>query len=112
MTFTPSQNAVCQVSLDGSIETGNGGAGDAYGVAEHTSAGDEQADDSNVLTTPGDYAGTGGGSENAASLSRSRIIPVQAGTTYTFEMWIEPTFVGANGGGTASFNMDYVCFAT
>jgi hypothetical protein len=88
MTFTPSQNAVCQVNTDLAI---NGGS-IQYGIGEYTAASENQSvDETGVMMT------TNG--------ARSRLVNVTAGTTYTFEIWVQ-----SSGTGTAFFDEDYICY--
>lgn len=81
MTFTAASDGVCLVTLDGAVLRNSGnGAKVQYGVAVE-SGGSNPAfvGQHNITTTLGDFSGT----NDAANLGRTVLVPVQAGQTYT-----------------------------
>ena len=106
LTFAPTQDAQCQVELDG-VYVGNasGSAYVQYGIGEHTSSGDQSVDSSQLTTVAGDNGGPN--TDNEAQISRIRVVPVVAGNQYTFEPWV------TNSTGTTGvlyYDLSYVCF--
>ena len=105
MRFTPARSGACLVNLDGQIVSDNNGTANVqYGIAKSTASGNQNEDNNQITVTEGKL---GGGTDNAGAISRSRLVPVLAGTTYTFEPWVH-----ASDTGTAYFNMTYLCFAS
>lgn len=112
LSFTPTVNAVCQVNLQetlfgyetGSLatETGPGYLAVGYGIGERVEGTDTKASDENgVGATPNTLS--------VATVSRSRLIPVEAGKTYAFEPWIKSY---DNTTGRSYWDLDYVCFGS
>jgi hypothetical protein len=100
MTFTPTLDALCQVNLDGVVTLDGGQTAHVqYGIGEHVAGGDRSVDP-NELTTVAAQPAT------EATIQRTRLVPVTAGTQYTFE----PRVTNAVGTGTIYFNMAFVCY--
>lgn len=90
-SFHAVRDGVCQVQFDIAVI---GAPPVVYGVGVNAS---KVFDESGVSTTPN-------GNEEA-SVSRTRLVPVEAGKTYSFSPWIE-----GSASASAYWSGDYVCF--
>jgi hypothetical protein len=110
LAFTPAVSGVCQVNLQealygfktGTLETGTGAGylNVGYGIAERVEGTDTKASDENGVGSTPNY-------HSEQSLSRSRLIPIEAGKTYAFEPWIKSY---GSTTGRSYWDLTYVCY--
>jgi hypothetical protein len=106
MTVAAASDGVCLVTLDGQVLRNSGnGAKIQYGVAVETLGGEGPSfvGKSNITTTLGDFSGT----NDAADLGRTALVPVKKGETYVFGFGVVAPAVSS---GTTYANQNYVCF--
>ena len=104
MTFTAATDGVCLVNLNGQLLRNSGsGAKAQYGIVQRLGEGKAEFVGSHgIATTQGDFSGA----NDAATLAKNELVPVEAGKTYTFGFGVEV----ASGTGTAYPVENYVCF--
>lgn len=109
LTFTPATSATCLVNADigligepmgkeaGLLNNVGYGIGVRVGGKEGE---DKRPTDGNGITATPNYL-------SMATMPRSRLVPVEAGVSYTFEPWI---YSYETAKGTAYWDLTYVCF--
>lgn len=106
LTFTPSRDALCLVNADIALygDPMNTEAGRltnvGYGIGVRTGESDSITPDENGVTTTPSYL-------SAQSVSRARLIAVEAGQPVTFEPWIDSYGTST---GRAYWSLAYTCF--
>lgn len=106
IVITPTQKAICSVTLDGAVLRNSGsGAKVTYGVAVKKDEGSFEFTGSYLLTTTqGSFSGT----NDAASLAKTTLVSVEAGHSYSFSWGLTAP---ASSTGTAYPNENVICFA-
>lgn len=101
--FTPATDGVCQVSADMALIGNPMGSGNltnvAYGIAAEIEGTPTQVDKNEVITTPN--------SKGEQTVSRTRLVPVEAGAEYRFSTWLRSKGTST---GTSYWSMSFVCF--
>lgn len=104
MTFTAAADGVCQVTLDGQVLSNSGeGAKITYGIAVKYGETSEFIGQHGITTTRGDFSGT----DDAADLARTTLVPVKKGQTYTLGFGVTAP---ESSSGTAYPNETYICY--
>lgn len=101
--ITPSADGICQVNLAAVMNGEPAGFshldGVGYGIAVSVEGTPTDEFDAHGLTTTPTEAGE-------QSVSRTRLVPVEAGVEYSFSPW----FRGAGSPGVGYWDLSYVCF--
>jgi hypothetical protein len=105
VTFTPAADATCMVSTDLALYGDPMGTVEAdldqvsYGIAVEVEEESQQVDQNGVTSTPN--------ATGEQTVSRTRLIPVQAGIEYTFQPWVTSH---ATSTGSAYWDLAFACF--